>query len=385
MLQPDRMQNHLKLCSLTAIVMALLSVPLRAEFLYVANSDGSNVSGYQIQANGSLKPVPGSPFASGKWPASVTVDPVGHFLYTANMGDDTVSNYRIEWNGALTRLANYQAGTMPKALSVDPVRRLLYVTDLDGVGIPGLGGTVDHVTVFRINVNGTLRPVPGSPFPAGFTALAVQAVPPGGFAYVGNAGSQEETTENISAYSVLSTGTLVPVPASPFRDGESPQSLAADPFGRFLYSAGEYDLALQTYQLTGSGALKNLPSSSFHTVAGYQPWNAVLADPLARFVYTCSGLGVDPAAATLSIYRVGANGLSLASTYPAGFFCDAMAADSSGQYLYAAMNMVKGTFKPIDGTGVAAYRINANGALAPVPGSPFIVGFSPDSMAVSPW
>jgi 6-phosphogluconolactonase (cycloisomerase 2 family) len=378
------MQNLLNFCSLTAIGMALLSVPVRAtEFLYVANSDVNNVSGYQIQANGSLKPVPGSPFASGKWPASVTVDPVGHFLYTANMGDDTVTNFTIGWNGTLTLLANYSAGTMPKALSVDAVRRLLYVTDLDGVGIPFDGGPVDHVTVFRINVNGTLRPVPGSPFPAGFSALAVQAVPMGGFVYVGNAGGQEESTETISAYSVLSTGTLVPVTGSPFRDGESPQSLAADPVGRFLYSAGQYDLALQTYQLAGTGSLTNLPSSSFRRGAGYLSWNIVLADPLGRFVYTSSG--PNPATAALSIYQVGANGLTLSSTYPIGFFSDAMAADSSGQYLYAAVNIVPAPSETMAGTGVAAYRINAIGALTPVPGSPFNVGFSPDAMVISPW
>src|ERR1700738_1273292 len=203
------MKACLKLWSVLAIGLALVAGPLRAEVLYMANTDGNSISAYHIEGNGTLMRVAGSPFPSGKWPVSVAVDFLGRFLYTANMYDDTVSAYRIGWNGVLTRLADTSAGSMPKSVAVDPFRRLVYVTNLDGTGIPGYGGTVGHVSAYRIGVNGALTPVSGSALPAGFSPLSVQADPVGGFVYVDNAGSQEEFSETVSAYRVSGNGTLI--------------------------------------------------------------------------------------------------------------------------------------------------------------------------------
>ncbi len=379
------MQISVKHWLLVLFGMALLSVPLRAEILYAANADDNSISAYRILGNGTLKPIVGSPFPAGKWPVSVAVDFLGRFLYTANMGDDTISAYRIRPNGSLTRLGDSSTGSMPESLAIDPFGRFLYVTNLDGVGIPEHGGTVGHVSVYHIGINGTLRPVPGSPFPAGFSPLTVKTDPLGRFVYVGNAGSQEEITETVSGYRVGGIGTLIPLPGSPFRDGESPQSLAVDPWGRFLYTAGEYDLGLLTYQIARNGNLTNLPGSSFHAGTGYEPWNAVAADPFGRFVYTSSGPENNPINAIFSVYRVGANGLTFTSSYPAGFVAESMVVDFFGQFFYAAVNIVKGEYRPVDGTGIAAYRITGNGTLIPVAGSPFEVGFSPDSMAICPF
>jgi hypothetical protein len=53
-----------------------LGMPLRAQFVYVANGGGSNdVSAYRVDENGALIPVPGSPFAAGAQPSSVTASP----------------------------------------------------------------------------------------------------------------------------------------------------------------------------------------------------------------------------------------------------------------------------------------------------------------------
>jgi 6-phosphogluconolactonase (cycloisomerase 2 family) len=378
------MQTSVKFWSVLSIRMALCAVPLRAEVLYMANTDGNSISAYHIEANGTLKQVSGSPFPSGKWPVSIKADPFGRFLFTSNMGDENIWTYRIGSDGTLTPLTVSSAGIMPYALAVDPFGRFLYVTNLDFEGVPE-GGTVGHVSAFRVGINGTLRPVPGSPFPAGFASLCVVADPTGRFVYVGNSGySNEEIYENVSGYRVGGNGTLIPLPGSPFRDGEAPQSMAVDPFGRFLYTAGYYDLALLTDRIAWNGTLTYLPLSSFLIGAGYDDYNAVVADRFGRFVYRSSLLGSNPADAILSVYRVGGNGLIFGSSYLPGFYSDSMVIDLSGQFLYAAETLVRGTYGPVHGNSVAAYRINGNGALLPVAGSPFLVGFSPDSMAVSP-
>ena len=381
------MRTSLKRWLVLAIGMALLAVPLRAEFLYMANEDGNSISAYRIEGNGKLTPVIGSPFPSGKWPVSIKADPFGRFIYSSNMGDDTIWTYRISSNGTLKPLTVSSGGIMPDALAVDPFGRFLYVTNIDTPGYHGdPSAPVSHVSTYRIGVNGTLTPVPGSPFPAGYSPLCVAADPTGRFVYVGNAGSQEEVSETISGYRVGGNGSLIPLPGSPFRDGESPQSMAVDPFGRYLYTAGEYDLALLTYRIAGTGILTNLPGSSFRLGGGYEPWNSVVADPFGRFVYTSTGAEDNPANAIFLVYHVGANRLTFGSSYPAGFVADSMVVDLSGQYLYAALNVVSGTYvgEVEAGTSVAAYRIGGNGTLTHVAGSPFQIGFSPGSMAVSP-
>lgn len=66
---------------------------------------------------------------------------------------------------------------------------------------------------------------------------------------------------------------------------------------------------------------------------------------------------------------MGASGLTFTSSYPAGFVAESMEVDFFGQFFYAAVNIVKGEYRPVDGTGIAAYRITGNGTLIPVAGS----------------
>jgi DNA-binding beta-propeller fold protein YncE len=83
-----------------AIGFVLLAAPLRGQFAYVANFESNNVSAYSIDgSNGTLTPIPGSPFAAGSNPISVAVDPTGKFAYVANF---VGSAYSIGSNGALT-------------------------------------------------------------------------------------------------------------------------------------------------------------------------------------------------------------------------------------------------------------------------------------------
>src|SRR5258705_6712773 len=57
-------RGWLSVFSMLAIGFVCLAAPLRAQFVYVANESGNNVSAYSIGANGALTPVPGSPFTT---------------------------------------------------------------------------------------------------------------------------------------------------------------------------------------------------------------------------------------------------------------------------------------------------------------------------------
>ena len=80
----------------------LLAAPLRAEFVYVSNSDDATVSGYSVGSGGNLTTIAASPFATGRTPDSLAVYPAGNFLYVLNLLDKSVSGYSIGSTGALT-------------------------------------------------------------------------------------------------------------------------------------------------------------------------------------------------------------------------------------------------------------------------------------------
>jgi 6-phosphogluconolactonase len=358
------MQTSVKFWSVIIIGMALCAVPLRAEFIYMANEDGNSVSAYKIEENGALTQVRGSPFPSGKWPFSLVVDLHARLVFTANMGDDTISIYRIEADGSLEHLADSPAGPMPAALAIDPFGRFLYVTNLDGTkGDPqGDPGAFDNITSYRIASNGALTAV--STVMTGYSPLSIAPDPKGQFIYVGNVPLPEHI-ETISGYRVNGNGSLTQLPGSPFPDGEGPIAMAIDPLGRFLYAAGEWDLALNTYGIARTGALTELPTTIGD---GLYPSNTVAVGPLGRFVYQLSFLLPNsPVYDTFSVYRVSANGLTLVSKLPADY-SDAIAVDFNERFLFS---------------GATEYRIGSNGSLTALP-SPAL-GFSPTAMAVSPW
>jgi hypothetical protein len=147
--------------------------------------------------------------------------------------------------------------------------------------------------------------------------------------------------------------------------------MAIDPFGRFVYTAGEYDIALVTDRIAENGTLTKL--TDFFQDDGYQFWNTIAADPLGRFVYHFSAPDDSFLAATLSVYRVGTNGLTLGASYQTGFLAYSMIVDLSGQFLFLGGISV--------GYGVSTYRVGANGSLTPLTSLP--LGFAPTAMAVS--
>ena len=64
---------------------------------------------FAVQSNGSLKPVPGSPFATVNWARTLTTDPQGKYLYVSNYPETStatkseVDAYSISsTDGALT-------------------------------------------------------------------------------------------------------------------------------------------------------------------------------------------------------------------------------------------------------------------------------------------
>jgi len=307
-----------------------LAWPLQAQFVYVANDVDNTVSGYAIdRKTGALKPVPGSPFATGSVAFTVAVDPTAQFAYVVNVSfvnppsPGTVSGYSIDRKtGALTPVPGspFVEGVWPFSVAVDPTGQFAYVANLFSNTISGYA--IDGKT-------GALTPVPGSPFAEGNDPFSVTVDPTGQFAYVANS-----LRNTISGYSIdRKTGALTPVPGSPFAGGDGPISVAVDPTGQFAYVANE--------------SIKNYSAGRPGTVSGYR---------------------IDR--------KTGALTPVPGSPFAGGDVPRSVTVDPTGQFAYVT-NDYSNT--------ISGYRIDRKtGALTPVPGSPSVGDGGPLSVAVDP-
>jgi 6-phosphogluconolactonase (cycloisomerase 2 family) len=164
----------------TALVMlpTLTAYP-GSSFLYVANSGSNNISAFAActvasascsTPNGLLTEVSGSPFSAGINPVSLAVTPGGAFLYAADSQSNELSGYKIGASTGFltpTTTATFSTGTTPIWVSVPPEGLYVYVANY------GSGS----ITAYGINTtNGFLGEVSGSPYQVSNapTALALR-------------------------------------------------------------------------------------------------------------------------------------------------------------------------------------------------------------------
>ncbi|HET9377948.1 MAG TPA: beta-propeller fold lactonase family protein [Chthoniobacterales bacterium] len=227
---------------LVALVWIALSGSSRAEFLYVSYQ--SSITSFFLNENtGSLALLPSSPLAIPEGVGPLVLDRTGLYLYASTKGSfitdswANIAGYRVSNDGSLTPLPGSPFNLTGGHLALDPFGRFLYAA------ADAQNGTV---SVYRIRAHGALQPVPGSPFSSGSFSISITTDPFGRFVYVANFGSQD-----ISSYRVLENGALSPVPGSPFPilGAGEPITVVVEHTGRFLYAA---NLAQLTSPLTAS-------------------------------------------------------------------------------------------------------------------------------------
>ncbi len=288
------------------IDQASITITPTGTYAYVANQrHGGSILAYHIDATtGDLTPVPGSPFAKGIVPVSVAVNPAGTFAYVANPGDGrsngSLSAYNINaTTGALTPVPGspFATGNIPVSVTVNPAGTFAYVANENH-------GSNGSISAYRIDAaTGALTPVPGSPFATGILPVSVTVNPAGTFAYVANQGDFS-INGSISAYRIdAATGALKPVPGSPFAKEIIPVSVTVNPAGTFAYVANRSNGSISAFRINATtGALKSLPGRTF--AKGFTPVSVAI-NPAGTFVYV---EGIDDAEfSTIMVYRINAD------------------------------------------------------------------------------
>ena len=202
-----------------------LAVDPFGRFIYVRGTLISFADGYYsakgvvsvfnvVGANGTLRPVAGSPFATGhEYTVQVTAEKTGRFIYVACDLEASILTYRVSPNGGLTQVLPtvFSGGPWCENLAYNPVNNHLYITN-------------DRLAEFSLN---PVTGIPENPTPPPFrpglynmenTAVGVCVSPNGQFVYIGNSNQEvDPTSMSLRGWKVGPTGRLLTeVPGSPY-------------------------------------------------------------------------------------------------------------------------------------------------------------------------
>ncbi len=231
-------------------------------------------------------------------------------------------------------------------------------SDRTAVGAPNV------VSGFEAFADGSLRLLPGSPFPTGgrgpFGPVLV-ASPRIGIAaagrrlYVLNQG-----TNDVSVFSVGGDGVLAPIPGSPFfTGGGSPEAMVLSPDGRFLFVGHTDEGTIVPFALGPGGE----PGPAGPPIDLESPPDGLAITPDGRLL-----VATLPLLGRIALLAIGGDG-GLAHRPGSPYLSDAAAADgvvvsAGGARAYVAAS------SPVEFL-LGLYRIGPGEVLERAPGSPF--------------
>lgn len=307
---------------LTLLAAALSAAPAAANgsaavgHVYVNdNTRGVNtIAGFDRHADGTLTPLPGSPFAAsgagnGAGLASqgaLQISTDGRYLLAVDPGSNQISVLRIRHDGSL-RVADVisSGGALPDSIAEHA--GLVYVAN------SGAGGS--NYTGFRLGSGGRLRPLAGSTVPLPDTAGPGDVL----FNSSGtNLAGTEVGTSLIDSFRVTDSGRLLAAPGSPFAaQGPGPFGSEFRPTERdqlFVSNAhgGPGAGTVSAFKVATDGTLASIGSSPFADGQTAPCWVEVTHDGAVLFT-------TNTASATISSYTIAANGaLTHQSDTPTG-------------------------------------------------------------------
>ena len=350
------MGNSCKLLLVLTVNLFFSAASSHAQFVYTANFEDGTVSGYRTTSDGSIVPVPGSPFAGGSLPKSLAVDPSGKFLFVAPEGGTALLVYAIGSDGGLTPVPGspFQQASPPIAVAVHPNGKFVYVLSRN------------NVFGYRLDSKGVLSVVPGSPFASGGGPTSIAVEPKGKYVYVANSYDSA-----ISGYSVEANGELVPTVDSPCNTPYFDPELIVPTVAKGELVFVSDTLFLWTYRIECQGALEQFPGWAIDPGVRV---NALAIDPKGEFAFVVNFLSGQVLACKIG--DLGDLTPVPGSQAPTGLGeVYSMVVDWTGSFVYVA------TFY---GNDVWAYRVGEQGFLTPVAGSPFSCGNGPAAIVITP-
>lgn len=366
--------------SLTRLVCFCLILSTLSSFagryIYtIGNAFGNTVIGFEIQEDGTLVQLPGSPWETGGWGLTVTpftqngliATEDGRHLFAINILTNNISVFRVADDGTLTQVPGSPfdtGGQVPSCMALS--EDVMYVAHL-GTNL-NFCVECDYRGLRWDEVNETLTPIPDSVIPLpinppGFV-LAVEFAPDG----VNMLGARVGDHKIDSFMLDHDSGLLTPAPGSPFDSViTQPLGFAFSPvndsqvFVSNLVELDERPGLLSSFLRSGStGQIAPIPGFPYTTGdQGAACWIALTSD--GRYLYT-----TNTRSDTISRYTVNPEGtLNFVEVVDVPKFDEIndepldMIITGDDQFLY----LVNGGIG-----GVVGYRILPDGGLELAPG-----------------
>jgi 6-phosphogluconolactonase (cycloisomerase 2 family) len=364
--------------------------PAPQNFVYIESDDpnGNAILGYsRDNTDGSLTPLPGSPFPTGGLGITYTTN-LGPFdsdqevivntshtlLFAVNGGSDTVAVFKIHEDGALTSVPGSpfpSGGSNPVSVGLARHDSVLVVVNQDQD--PGHPGEVlPNYTSFHVSPRGQLTPVRNSTFfvDAGSSPSQALISPDGKITFGAEFLGGLLRTFRVAGNGRLTLGDVQPLPSDVFAGTGAPPlplGLAVHPRHRLLYVDFVTISQVGVYRYNDRGDLdflRAVPDS------GQAPCWALVNKAGTRLYAS------NTADSSISVFDISADPtnpveiqhVSLRTTGS----CFQFALDSTGSFMHVVTQQAS-LAQPATANGLNVLRVAADGTLTEVPSSPTIL------------
>jgi len=235
-----------------------ISLTLHEELLYVLNAGGSgNISGFNVNEDGSLTPMPGSTqplsndgIGAAPGPAEIAFGSDGTTLVVTEKATNLIDTYQVEDGIAAAPVVHTSSGATPFGFAFDQHNHLIVSEAFGGAAN---SSAVSSYFVHEDEFDAVSPSIATTQTAACWIAISKN----GKYAYTTNAGSG-----TISSYGIGSDGalTLLNPAAGSTGAGSSPVDMAFSNNGAYLYALGAAAHTISIFQMSADGSLVSLGS-----------------------------------------------------------------------------------------------------------------------------
>lgn len=291
-----------------------------SRYVYAVNGGDSTIAGFTLDSGtgllSTLSSINGNN-ASNTAPSVAVMAPSGNALYVLNpkaccAASAEVTAFTVDnASGTLSFASSVVVGNQATGMTVDGTGSYLYVARYDGAVISSFA--IDTGT-------GVFTSVGDASLAFGAAPMGLAADPGGKFVYSANSGS-----DNVTAWRIGTGGVLTSIGTTPA--GASPQAVAVDPSGRFAYSANSGDNTVTAFRInTTTGALTKVANTTLASAP-----IALSVAPNGRWLVAASAAGK-------SVTVLGINSttgaLTTINTVTLAGTANAVAVDASSRYAF---------------------------------------------------